>query len=345
MEENQTKVSVIVPVYNVEKYIHRCINSLLEQTLKDIEIILVDDESPDDSGKICDEYAKRHSNIKVIHKANGGLGYARNSGLEVAIGEFVGFIDSDDFIEPNMYEDLYCFAKNNHLDTVFSAGFKFYDKGNIEEKPEVINIKIWENNKIYEDFIPNIIGSPPTYCSDVKYVMSVCRGIYSLKQIQKSNIKFVSEREFLSEDILFNIEYLIKSRKIGMIPKCYYYYCCNDGSLTRSYRPDMKDRMNRLYVAIKEKLQEVMIYDFANLNLDRLYLLMVRGAIKSEFLNNTDIKNRKLKLKKLFNDEILTKILKTYPFELLPIKHRIFFHLLKYKVSFVFRIFANVLAK
>ncbi len=106
-------ISVIVPVYNVEEYIHRCIDSILAQTFKEFELILVDDGSPDQSGKICDEYALIDSRIKVIHKKNGGLSDARNAGLEVAQGEYIGFVDSDDFIESDMYEKLLEACKEN----------------------------------------------------------------------------------------------------------------------------------------------------------------------------------------------------------------------------------------
>ena len=98
------KVSVIVPIYNVEKYLDECMVSLLNQTLKDIEIILVDDESPDNCPKMCDEYANKDKRVKVVHKKNGGLGFARNSGLDVATGEYVAFIDSDDWIKPTHLE-------------------------------------------------------------------------------------------------------------------------------------------------------------------------------------------------------------------------------------------------
>ena len=100
------KVSVIIPVYKVEEYLERCVQSVLNQTLKDIEIVLVDDGSPDNCPKMCDEFAKKDSRIKVVHKNNEGLGKARNSGLEVATGEYVAFVDSDDYVHPEMYEIL-----------------------------------------------------------------------------------------------------------------------------------------------------------------------------------------------------------------------------------------------
>ena len=99
-------LSIVVPVYNTEKYLKQCVDSLTSQTLNEIEIILVDDGSTDGSGAICDEYAAKDSRIKVIHKENGGLGFARNSGLEMAQGEFVGFVDSDDWVDLDFFEKL-----------------------------------------------------------------------------------------------------------------------------------------------------------------------------------------------------------------------------------------------
>ena len=101
------KISIIVPVYNVEKYLSRCVDSILNQTFTDFECILVDDGSPDNCGKICDEYAKKDKRIRVIHKENGGLSDARNAGIDIAQGEYIGFVDSDDWIHPQMYEILY----------------------------------------------------------------------------------------------------------------------------------------------------------------------------------------------------------------------------------------------
>lgn len=113
------KVSIIVPIYNVEKYLDRCIQSLVNQTLNDIEIILVDDGSPDNCPSMCDEYAQKDNRIKVIHKQNAGLGYARNSGLEIAIGEYIAFVDSDDYVDTSMYETLYKKAITISADAVF----------------------------------------------------------------------------------------------------------------------------------------------------------------------------------------------------------------------------------
>jgi len=133
----QAKVSIIVPIYGVEKYIHECVDSILVQTLKEIEIILVDDGSKDNCPAIVDEYAKKDSRVIAIHQENGGYGKAVNHGLKVATGEYIGIVESDDFIEPNMFEELYELAKSNNVEVVKSDFYKYYsDKG--DEKANTI---------------------------------------------------------------------------------------------------------------------------------------------------------------------------------------------------------------
>lgn len=116
--ENKDKISVIVPVYNMEKYLDKCMNSILNQTYKNLEIILVDDGSKDSSPLMCDDYAKRDERIKVVHKINGGLSDARNAGLEIATGEYIGYVDSDDWIELDMYETMMSACKEHLAELV-----------------------------------------------------------------------------------------------------------------------------------------------------------------------------------------------------------------------------------
>ena len=124
---NAPLISVIVPVYNTEKYLHRCVDSIINQTYQNLEIILVDDGSTDSSGCICDEYAKKDERIKVIHKENAGQGVARNIALEYASGEYVGFVDSDDWIDPRMYQTLYTYAVKDQSDIVVCGRYLYWD--------------------------------------------------------------------------------------------------------------------------------------------------------------------------------------------------------------------------
>ena len=134
------KISIVVPVYKVEKYLSKCIDSLINQTYADLEIILVDDGSPDNSGHICDEYAKKDKRIKVIHKENGGLSDARNKGIEIARGEYITFIDSDDYVSLKYCEILYNTIQKHHADIAVSNYLKFNE--NEEVKEQTINGEI-----------------------------------------------------------------------------------------------------------------------------------------------------------------------------------------------------------
>ena len=158
------KISVIVPVYKVEKYLNKCVDSILVQTYDNFELILVDDGSPDNCGQICDEYAQKDSRVKVIHKENGGLSSARNAGLDVATGDYIGFVDSDDYISPVMYEKLLKASDENDADLVICGVEKVDEYGNaitdqcnelasgVISKKEAFNIwfcvTVW--NRIYK---------------------------------------------------------------------------------------------------------------------------------------------------------------------------------------------------
>ena len=122
-------ISVIVPIYNVEKYVNKCVGSIVNQTYTNLEIILVDDGSPDRCPEICDEWAKKDSRIKVIHKKNGGLSDARNAGMKIASGDYIAFVDSDDWIAPEMYERLLMAIKNDNSDIAACAVKMVWEDG------------------------------------------------------------------------------------------------------------------------------------------------------------------------------------------------------------------------
>ena len=145
---NKPKVSIIIPCYGVEKCLDRCVESIVNQSLRDIEIILVDDGSPDKVPQICDEWAKKDCRIKVVHKKNEGLGFARNSGLEMAIGDYIAFVDSDDFVDYSMYEALYNEANSSQADVVY-CGIN-NEKGNgIWEKKSDLPVCLSSSGKSY----------------------------------------------------------------------------------------------------------------------------------------------------------------------------------------------------
>ncbi len=281
------KVSVIVPVYNTEKYLDRCIKSLVNQTLKDIEIILVDDKSPDNSPRMCDEYSKKDRRIKVIHKEkNEGLGYARNSGMTIATGEYIGFVDSDDYIDLDYYEKLYNQAKKSLADVCYAGNkeFKATSKGNdinlgikISLKEKVIDVEKVLLNIMDVDVEKHCIG------------MSVWRAIFKANIIKDNNIQFLSEREYVSEDILFDFDFLKHSKRATFVNDTYYYYCFNEISLTKTYRKDRFEKTKQLHNKLNEKSEGFQNKSKIKEGIDKLFIMNVRFCIKFEKLNSKKV--------------------------------------------------------
>jgi glycosyltransferase involved in cell wall biosynthesis len=327
----------------VEKYLKRCMDSLLNQTLKDIEIILVDDESPDNCPAMCDEYAKRDSRIKVIHKENGGLGFARNSGLDAATGEFVAFADSDDFVDVNMYETLYSTAKEHDLDTVY-CGCNFYrDKLHVKPKREVKTFTLFKGRDAVDSFLLDMIGPEPSCKSDVKYMMSVWRAIYSRNLIEHSNCRFHSERELVSEDIIFHLDYLSKAENVVCLPFCFYFYCWNGVSLTKTYSEEKYDRTKFFLSEVRKRLSAKFSEEQYLFHYKRMLLLYFRSTM----LRNLVLAQKKSGKEKMrminrnVNDGFWSELFVDYPYWKLPVKHRLFYMASKYKFTGVF--FANML--
>lgn len=230
------KLSIIVPVYNVEKYLHRCINSLLKQELQSYEIILVDDGSTDKSSYICDEYVKKYSNIQVIHKANAGLGMARNSGINVAKGEYLAFVDSDDFLENGYLNRLLNAAIKQEVE-VCVAGQFFLDRCGKISTVQCVDPRLWDT-KITNAFEIRKISAKvisanefgEDFCSG-----SCCFSLYKRNLFIEKHLSFKSEKIFMSEDLAFNMGLFQVCESVYFSSVSGYHYWYNENSLSRGY--------------------------------------------------------------------------------------------------------------
>lgn len=226
---NRPQISIIIPVYNVEKYLDRCMESVVSQTLKNIEIILVDDGSPDNCPRLCDEWGRKDSRIKVIHKKNEGLGLARNTGMQYATGEYLAFIDSDDYVDLRMYEILYEKATTLNADIVY-CGHKYGLKdGTFEDRNDFSQETIFDDKAKIEEHSMNYFYP----INSRQMMMSVWHSIYKRDIIKTP---FYSEREVVSEDLHFQLSAILNSRKIVYIPDSLYYYCYNGESLSNTFK-------------------------------------------------------------------------------------------------------------
>ena len=325
-------VSIIVPVYNVEPYLERCIQSLLNQSLKDIEIILVDDESPDNCPMMCDQYALMDSRVKVIHKKNGGLGFARNSGLEIATGEFVAFVDSDDYVEKIMYEKLYQEARNSNADAVYSNFYVEQSTGVWIKSEEVNQKRLWVGDDVIS-FMLDMISSAPYVRQERKYQMSVWHSIYRSSIIKKFAIRFLSERQVGSEDIPFQVDFLLKSKKVVYMPEMFYHYCNNAKSLTAKYKLNMFDMYKNLYNILVDKTKNI---SSAQQRIDRFFIGYSRYCIIHLSLLNKSIALPYLN--KIVNDTIWEDISSRYKFNYLCLWQRLLYWLTIKKKTFLLRI-------
>ena len=193
MSDNNELISIIVPIYNVQKYLDRCMKTLLNQTYRNIEIILVDDESPDECPKMCEEYAKIDQRVKVIHKKNGGLGFARNSGLEIAQGKYIIFVDSDDYVTENMCHLLYEAAKKYEADVVY-GGIFYADGEKIKESKVVTKERVWKGKQEVKDLLLDFIATEPNEKKDTIMEVSVWKALFRKKVFDEYDISFVSEK-------------------------------------------------------------------------------------------------------------------------------------------------------
>lgn len=196
------KVSVVVPVYNTEKYLQNCVESLRTQTLQDIEIILVDDGSSDNCPAVCDAYTQKDSRIKVVHQENAGLGPARNSGIQAAIGEYIGFLDSDDWVTPEMYARLYEAAVRAGADIVGSGHCDYSDGVATKIKPHPLAGNTYSDTAQIQKIRKNLYGHGVNDTETEAFPMSVCFAVYRRAFLEKHGLRF---REILSEDTVFNI--------------------------------------------------------------------------------------------------------------------------------------------
>ena len=241
MKKHHDLVSVIVPVYNREKHLQRCFDSILAQTYDNLELICIDDGSTDSSPQICDEYGKKNSRVRVFHIKNGGVSHARNVGIEASNGKYLFFVDSDDYIEEDHIANL---IPIENEDWVF-CGFKILKDG------ECLKESRFVENKIAIDEI-KALENPFTH---VSFPNSMCCCCYKMSIIKEAQIK-IDEKHSIAEDALFNCNYLQFCKIIKSVDKTTYCYEVGEhDSLMHHFHEDLID-VNRKIVDVKEKICE-----------------------------------------------------------------------------------------
>ena len=323
-------ISVIVPVYNVEKYLNRCIDSILNQTFKQIEIILVNDGSTDNSPTICDEYCERYENIIVIHKENNRVAAARNDGIKIATGKYISLVDSDDWIEPNMLEEMYNKAEEFQTD-ITMCDFK---KAGIESEYTVsqpIREGYYDRNMIETELFPCLIMFENIECPPT---ISNWTCLFRREFLIENDL-FYDEDVHYCEDSIFGSKAMYNANGFYYMKNKYFYnYFYNPNSTTSTCNMKKWDS----YLIINERLKEYFEdskFDFSRqIKINMLYFtLNFLGEIKNADLV---LEEKRKKCYEIFNDEHVEQIFKGFKLPNVNYKLKLILLLIKYRIDFVY---------
>lgn len=336
------KFTVIVPVYNVESHLKKCIDSLLKQTYKDFEILLIDDGSTDESGQICDDYAKKDNRVRVIHQDNGGLSVARNTGVKNARGEWVSFVDGDDWIEPDTMEFANNFLSEAPYDSDILTWDGYADWGNGKVNPICfMDNKDDSSYYFHHDAKDHLIKLFfPRYYRPAKInrYTSFCitwARIYRREFLIKNNIwnKPGLKR---AQDMLFNLWAFEKARIVGYKRKHLYHYCMHPDATTKKYTDDITDSMYALYENIKDFVEKNRPNDIEWLQ--RYYakgIIFIQECFNSKFAksgNGIPIKDRAELIEKDLDRPLFKKAIENFDSKGQRIKLKVFHYLIKRKL-------------
>lgn len=300
------KVSVVIPVYKVEPYLRRCVDSVLAQTLPDLEIILVDDGSPDRCPEICDEYASTYGNIQVIHKPNGGLASARNAGMKAATGKYLFFLDSDDWLDADGLERLYLCAEEHQVDFVRYRAIRSGWPGMEMDSPcrveavRELHEGYYDRKAIHREVYPRLLGTSQL---TMGAVVGAWGSLYRLGFLREHDLAFYEEVKF-SEDLVFSARVVRAADSFYFMdsPGVYHYFY-NPNSISKSFRAGRWESCKELIHACERDFGSDAEYDFSGqLHCLRWFCIML-ALNERRFL--ASFRERRAYCRTLVNDPVV----------------------------------------
>ncbi len=239
------QISIIVPIYRSEQVLETCVGSILAQTFRDWELLLVDDGSPDGSGRLCDQYAGQDPRVRVFHKNNGGVSSARNLGIQEARGDYILFVDSDDWIDAGMCQTLYGAVRAAGADSAACAHYNIEPGGNKWVEPAAMPAGTYGREEFRKGIVDRLLGQRLGRPGEVLNGF-IWRFLFSREVIVKNDVRFAGA---YLEDELFLMEYFCLADKLVVVDEPLYYYLQNPASVTRNYLPDYMDTFRRFMEA------------------------------------------------------------------------------------------------
>lgn len=303
-------VTIVLPIYNVEKYLERCINSVVNQTYANLEILLVDDASPDRCPHLCDEWAQKDKRIRVIHNLiNEGQGIGRNKGLAQASGKYICFLDSDDYLEKVAVEKLVNVAETEKAELVVfdmkSVALDCKDTQAIEPK---FQQRTFRNNEVQEVFLPEYLASSKPGDKKVPY-MSACMILYTVSTLKNLRWNFVSERKIISEDVYSLLDLFDRITSVTILPDQLYCYCYNNNSFSREYMPGRYDRIRHFYTETIELCRKKKYGEAVIQRVSKPYLAYTIATLKQEAKAHISLLKRLNNMRQIIKDNILQNVL------------------------------------
>ncbi len=329
--DKEITVSVVVPIYNVEKYLDRCVKSIINQTYQKLQIILVDDGSLDDCPEICDRWREKDNRIEVIHKKNSGLGMTRNAGLKQAVGKYVCFVDSDDYIHPTTIEKLLKKAAKYEADVCYYGCIDVLDGNESEKQPPKKTVYVGE--EVRHEFAARLLGNAPSENTPLFSGMSACYAFYNTKFLKENHIEFHSEREkYISEDLIFNLSVCAIANTVTILPESLYYYVIRRrDSLRSTYRSDRFEKSKIMYEKLIQYSREFGLGDDGILRTQSYFIQTMIVCSKMELLAKKNVREVMKVLSSYVDDSTLREIIENYPIRQLSWKQKIFCYAVKFR--------------
>ena len=336
------KISIIVPVYNVEKYIAQCIESLIFQSMEEIEIILINDGSQDNGLEICKEYAKKDTRIKIIDKENTGVSDTRNIGVKVANGEYIMFVDSDDWLEKNACEIAYNEAKKENADSVIFCYYRESSKGTTCKDIFKEDKIIFNNEEIYNDIlipILGLIGEKLAKPQRLDALVPVYAKIYKTDIIKNNKIEYIDFFKIPSECLLFNFDYYLNSSKVVYIKRYLYHYRRNNfSSITKGYHEKLFEKWI-FWIDYMKNRKEISKEEIEKAFYSRICFSVI--PLSGNLFKQKNFRKTYKELKNILNNEYYISAYKTLEFKYLPIHWKIYFYLAKKRMILLFYIMSK----
>ena len=342
-------VSIIVPVYNVEDYLEKCLDTLIGQTLKNIEIICVNDGSTDNCGEILNKYSQRDSRIIIVKQENQGLSSARNTGMRYVSGKYIMFVDSDDWIETETCETAFNTAKSFNADLVFWSYTREYGNSSKDK------IMFWEDKAVFEEEqvknqlqrrICGLLGDELAHPDYANALETAWGKLYLAERLLKNNIAFVDTKEIGTEDALFNLYALGYIKKAVYIKKCFNHYRKdNDTSLTKTYKQNLYAQWQHLFDLMQEYIDENNLPSDYQAALNNRIALSIVGLGLNIMSCDCSATKKIRMIKEIIKSERYKNAYKDLRFTYFPVHWKLFYGCAKYRCAFGVFILLRIIQK